>query len=201
MNLPTLTLESALPGPVCGVDEAGRGPWAGPVCAAAVVLPAQASLKGLNDSKKLTPVTRARLEDEIKACALAWSVAFASEAEIEALNILNATGLAMRRAVQALAVAPTTALVDGNHAFALPCEVRPVIGGDRLSASIAAASILAKQARDRLMVDMDAAYPGYGFAAHKGYHSAEHVQALERLGPCPIHRRGFAPIRRLLASA
>jgi ribonuclease HII len=146
----------------------------------------------------LTAAARARLEIDIKRCALAWSVAFASVEEIAELNILHATGLAMHRAVEGLKLAAAFALVDGNYAFRLPCPVRTVVGGDALSLSIAAASILAKTARDRLMQEMDAAYPGYGFSAHKGYHAPVHVEALRRLGPCAIHRRGWAPIRRAL---
>jgi ribonuclease HII len=195
---PNLTLEKLHPGPVCGVDEAGRGPWAGPVCAAAVILHHRRVPEGVDDSKALTAKARERLEAEIKQVALAWSVAFASVEEIAELNILHATGLAMRRAVEALAVAPVFALVDGNYKFALPCQVRTVVGGDALSASIAAASILAKTARDRLMRDMDELYPGYGFAGHKGYGAPQHAQALQALGPCPIHRMSWAPIRLVL---
>jgi ribonuclease HII len=197
--MPDFQLEMACPGPVCGVDEAGRGPWAGPVCAAAVILDPATAPAGLNDSKKLSHLKREALEIEIKTRAVAWCVGWASVEEIGALNILQATGLAMRRAVEGLAVAPVFALVDGNYRFPLPCEIRTVVKGDSLSASIAAASILAKTARDRLMVEMDAAYPGYGFAAHKGYHAPVHVAALKTLGPSPIHRRGWAPIRDLFA--
>jgi ribonuclease HII len=186
--------------PVCGVDEAGRGPWAGPVSAAAVILPPRKRPKGIQDSKKLTAKAREELEIEIKACAIAWGVGLASVEEIAELNILRATGLAMRRAVEALAVQPAVALVDGNYAFPLPCEVRTVVGGDGLSLSIAAASILAKTARDRLMVEADGLYPGYGFAAHKGYHAPIHVEALRKLGPCPIHRASWAPVKALLAA-
>ena len=194
-----LMLERACPAPVCGVDEAGRGPWAGPVSAAAVILHPRKPIAGLNDSKKLTAKARDRLEPEIKLRAAAWCVAFASVEEIAELNILQATGLAMRRAVEGLRLAPAFALVDGNYAFDLPCPIKTVIGGDGLSASIAAASILAKVARDRLMIEMDGVYPGYGFAAHKGYHADSHVEALRRLGPCAIHRVTWAPIRRVLA--
>ncbi|MHB8286925.1 MAG: ribonuclease HII [Caulobacteraceae bacterium] len=182
-------------GPVCGVDEAGRGPWAGPVCAAAVVLETRRVPKGINDSKKLTPKAREALEEEIKSAALSWSVAFASVEEIAELNILHATGLAMHRAVSGLHITPTHALVDGNYAFRLPCTVQTVVKGDALSLSIAAASILAKVARDRLMCEMDQLYPGYGFAAHKGYHAAVHVEALMTLGPCAIHRMAWAPVK------
>ena len=198
---PNLTLEKLCAQPVCGVDEAGRGPWAGPVAAAAVILKPGARLQGLDDSKKLNFDTRERLEAQIKVKAVAWSVAFASVEEIAELNILHATGLAMCRAVEALGVEPAFALVDGNYPFKLPCEIRTVVGGDGLSASIAAASILAKQARDRVMVELDAEWPGYGFASHKGYHAPAHVEALKRLGPCPAHRSGFAPIRALLEDA
>ncbi|MDR3509577.1 MAG: ribonuclease HII [Caulobacteraceae bacterium] len=196
---PDLSLERDSPWPVCGVDEAGRGPWAGPVSAAAVILDPENVPDGLDDSKRLTAKARARLEGEIQSKALAWSVAFASVEEIDAHNILKATGLAMRRAVEALAPAPVFALVDGAYAFKLPCPVRPVVRGDSLSCSIAAASILAKTARDRLMLEMDALHPGYGFAAHKGYHAQVHVEALRRLGPSPIHRMTWAPLRALMS--
>jgi ribonuclease HII len=192
---PTLKLERLHPGPVCGVDEAGRGPWAGPVCAAAVILHPRRIPQGVNDSKKLTPKARERLEAEIKTVALAWGVAFASVDEIAELNILHATGLAMRRAVEALSVAPALARVDGNYRFPLPCDVKTVVGGDALSTSIAAASILAKTARDRLMAEMDAVHPGYGFASHKGYRAPIHAEALLSLGPSPIHRMAWAPVR------
>jgi ribonuclease HII len=194
-----MLLEAACPGPVCGVDEAGRGPWAGPVYAAAVILKPRTRLEGLDDSKKLGAKTRVRLEAEIKDKALAWCVASASVAEIGQLNILHATGLAMRRAVEGLATEAAFALVDGNYAFSLPCPIKTVVGGDGVSASIAAASILAKTARDRLMEEMDGLYPGYGFASHKGYHARIHVEALARLGPCPIHRLDWAPVKLALA--
>ena len=197
---PDLSLEAAHPWPVCGVDEAGRGPWAGPVSAAAVILDHARTPVGLDDSKKLGERRREALEVEIKASALAWGVGFASVEEIAELNILQATGLAMRRAVEALEVAPAFILVDGSYRFDLPAPVRPVVRGDSLSASIAAASILAKTARDRVMVELDQAWPEYGFAAHKGYHAPVHVEALQRLGPCPAHRMSWAPIRALLNS-
>jgi len=196
---PHLMLEAACPTPVCGVDEAGRGPWAGPVSAAAVIFDPDRVPQGVNDSKLLTPKARERLEVEIKACAVAWAVGFASVEEIAVLNILHATGLAMRRAVESLRVAPVFALVDGNYAFKLPCPIKTVVKGDAISVSIAAASILAKTARDRLMAEMDFLYPGYGFAAHKGYGAPVHGEALVRLGPCPIHRMGWAPVRLALA--
>ena len=193
---PTMLLERAfINGHVCGVDEAGRGPWAGPVSAAAVILDPKKVPKGLDDSKKLSAKTREALETEIKAKALAWCVGFASVEEIASLNILHAAGLAMRRAVEGLSVQPTYALVDGNYRFKLPCEVKTVVGGDGKSKSIAAASILAKVARDRLMIEMDERYPGYGFASHKGYHAAIHVKALQMLGPCEIHRMAWKPVR------
>ena len=195
-----MLLERAfLDGHVCGVDEAGRGPWAGPVSAAAVILNPRKIPKGLDDSKKLSAKTRDGLELEIKAKAVAWAVGFASVEEIAELNILHAAGLAMRRAVEQLSVTPVYALVDGNYRFQLPCEVTTVVGGDGKSKSIAAASILAKVARDRLMIEMDGLYPGYGFASHKGYHAQIHVTALRTLGPCEIHRMGWAPVKLALA--
>ena len=198
---PDYALEAQTPAPVCGVDEAGRGPWAGPVSAAAVILDPERIPPGLDDSKALTERRREALEPEIKAAAVAWAVGFATVEEIDALNILRATGLAMRRAVEALVVRPAFILVDGSYRFDLPAPVRPVVRGDSLSVSIAAASILAKTARDRVMLDLDRDWPDYGFAAHKGYHAPRHVEALQRLGPCPAHRRSFAPIRALLGPA
>jgi len=191
----TMRLEKASPAPVCGVDEAGRGPWAGPVCAAAVILKPRRVPKGVDDSKKLTALKRQTLEVEIKEKAVAWGVGFASVEEIASLNILHATGLAMQRAVEAMGVAPAYALVDGNYRFKLPCEVKTVVGGDAISASIAAASILAKVARDRLMAQMDEVYPGYGFSGHKGYRAPVHAEALLRLGPCPLHRMAWGPVK------
>ena len=196
---PTFKLEQMYPGHVCGVDEAGRGPWAGPVSAAAVILDPTRIPKGIDDSKKLTAAAREALEVEIKSVAVAWGVAFASVDEIAELNILHATGLAMCRAVEALHVTPIIALVDGNYAFKLPCEVKTVVQGDGHCLSVAAASILAKTARDRLMREMDAVYPGYHFSAHKGYGAPKHIEALKTLGPSPIHRMGWAPIRLALA--
>jgi ribonuclease HII len=197
--MPDFSLERLSPSPVCGVDEAGRGPWAGPVSAAAVILDPRRIPAGLDDSKKLSAKARDALEIEIKHVAVAWCVAMASVEEIEELNILHATGLAMRRAIEGLSVAPVHALVDGNYKFKLPCPIRTVVKGDSISASIAAASILAKTARDRVMIDADVLYPGYGFAAHKGYHAPIHVEALRRMGPCPIHRPSWAPVRAVLA--
>jgi ribonuclease HII len=192
---PDMFLEKACLGIVCGVDEAGRGPWAGPVSAAAVILNPRKVPKGLDDSKKLSARQREALELQIMDKAVAFAVGFASVAEIAELNILHATGLAMRRAVEALSPAPAFALVDGNYAFPMPCVVKTVIRGDSLSSSIAAASILAKVARDRVMIELDALYPDYGFAAHKGYHAEVHTDALRRLGPCPEHRLSWAPVR------
>jgi ribonuclease HII len=193
---PTLFLERAfIDGLVCGVDEAGRGPWAGPVSAGAVILNPKKVPKGLDDSKKLSAKTREILEVEIKAKAVAWGVGFASVEEIATLNILHATGLAMCRAIEAMAVQPAFALVDGNYRFKLPCEVTTVVGGDGKSKSIAAASILAKVARDRLMIEMDQRYPGYGFASHKGYRAQIHADGLLSLGPCEIHRLSWGPVK------
>jgi ribonuclease HII len=198
---PTLTLEKAfIDGHVCGVDEAGRGPWAGPVYAGAVIFdPGKRTPKGLDDSKKLTARQREGLEAEIKAKALAWGVGFATVEEIWELNILHAAGLAMCRAIEAMSVQPKYALVDGNYRFKLPCEVKTVVGGDGKSRSIAAASILAKVARDRWMTEMDARYPGYGFASHKGYNAPVHMEALVSMGPCEIHRRAWRPVKLVLA--
>ena len=180
---------------MCGVDEAGRGPWAGPVYAGAVILDPKKTIRGLNDSKKLTAKAREALELEIKKKALAWGVGSANVQEIAERNILHATGLAMCRAVEAMALKPAVALVDGNYRFPLPCDVRTVIGGDALSRSIAAASILAKVARDRVMIAMDDVHPGYGFASHKGYRARVHADALLSLGPCPEHRRAWGPVK------
>ena len=198
---PANAREAASPAPVCGVDEAGRGPWAGPVSAAAVILDPACIPPGLDDSKALSERRREALEPRIKAIALAWGVGFASAAEIDQMHILQATGLAMRRAVEALAIPPAFILVDGSWRFELPAPVRPVVRGDSLCLSIAAASILAKTARDRVMVELDRAWPDYGFAAHKGYHAPRHVEALRRLGPCPAHRMSWAPIRSLAPPA
>ena len=192
---PDMMLEKACPAPVCGVDEAGRGPWAGPVCAGAVILKPRRVPKGLNDSKKLSAKVREALELEIKDKAIAWGVGFASVEEIATLNILHATGLAMRRAIEAMQVQPVHALVDGNYAFPLPCPVKTVVKGDAISCSIAAASILAKVARDRLMHELDGLYPGYGFASHKGYRAPIHARALLDLGPCEIHRMSWGPVK------
>ena len=177
--------------PVCGVDEAGRGPLAGPVCAAAVVLPRGLVIPGLNDSKKLTERRREALYDVITAQALAYGVAFASEREIDELNILQATYLAMNRAIAAMGTAPALALIDGNRNGGIAVPSRCVVGGDGKCASIAAASVLAKVTRDRYMLELDARYPGYGFAQHKGYGTAAHYAALREKGPSEVHRRTF----------
>jgi ribonuclease HII len=179
---------------VAGVDEAGRGPLAGPVYAAAVILDPARPVAGLRDSKLLSASARERLAGEIRHCALAWCVASADVAEIDALNILQATLLAMRRAVDGLGIAPDEAQVDGNQAPRLACRVRTIVKGDRDVAVISAASILAKTARDALLVELDGRHPGYGFARNKGYGTAEHLAALVRLGPSPVHRRSFAPV-------
>lgn len=178
-----------------GVDEAGRGPLAGPVYAAAVILDPGQPVTGLADSKTLDETTRARLDTEIRARALAWAIGTASAEEIDHFNILRATLLAMQRAVAGLRVAPRYVLVDGNQCPALNFPVVSVIKGDARYACISAASILAKVARDRLMVELDRRYPGYGFAEHKGYGTAQHLRALRSLGVTPEHRRTFAPVR------
>ena len=174
--------------PFCGVDEAGRGPLAGPVCAAAVIMPEGIVIPGLNDSKKLTAKKRDELYDIICDTAISFAVAFASVEEIETLNIKGATYLAMDRAIAELDPAPKLALVDGNDKNALAIPAIKVVKGDARCASIAAASVLAKVTRDRFMLDMDELYPQYGFAAHKGYGTAAHYTALRQFGPCPIHR-------------
>ena len=176
---------------ICGVDEAGRGPLAGPVCAAAVILPPDIQIEGLNDSKKLTDKKRRALYDVITEQAVSYGIAFADEQEIDKINILQATFLAMRRAFEKLTVTPDIALIDGNRAPGLSCRERTVVHGDALSASIAAASILAKVTRDRLMEEYDAQYPQYGFAVHKGYGTQRHYAALREFGACPIHRQSF----------
>ena len=176
---------------LAGVDEAGRGPLAGPVCAAAVILPRELVIDGLNDSKKLTEKKREALFDVIRAKALAYAVAFASHAEIDELNILNATYLAMNRAVAGLAVKPDMTIIDGNRSAGIEFPNVTLVGGDGKSANVAAASVLAKVTRDRLMRQMAEKYPGYGFEKHKGYGTREHYEALRRLGPSEIHRATF----------
>jgi ribonuclease HII len=186
---------------ICGVDEAGRGPLAGPVVAAAVILDPLRPIAGLDDSKRLSVRARERLEGEIKAQALAWAVAEAAVEEIDRLNILQATLLAMRRAVEALAIRPEAVWVDGNRAPAVALPVRCIVGGDRTEAAIMAASILAKTARDAQMRALDALYPQYGFAQHKGYPTATHLAALRAHGVLAAHRRTFAPVREILAGS
>ncbi len=179
---------------ICGIDEAGRGPWAGPVCAGAVILDLNNPIDGLNDSKKLSEKKRNVLLPLIKEKALAWSIGWASPQEIDELNIRQANHLAMNRAFEGLSLAPTLALVDGNDAPPLACKVETLIGGDGIEACISAASILAKTARDAKMIEYDEAFPEYGFAKHKGYGVKAHSEALNRLGPCSIHRMSFKPV-------
>ncbi len=176
---------------VCGVDEAGRGPLAGPVCAAAVILPENTIIDSVNDSKKLSEKKREQLFEVIKARSLAYSVAWASIEEIESINILNAAMLAMKRAVEDLSIKADFALIDGNKVPDLDIPAFPVVKGDSLSMSIACASILAKVSRDRLMYKYDEKYPEYGFAKHKGYGTKLHTQVLREIGPCEIHRPSF----------
>jgi ribonuclease HII len=184
---------------LCGVDEAGRGPLAGAVFAAAVVLdPARARINGLHDSKMLDPETREKLSGRIKERALAWSIASASVEEIDQINILRAALLAMKRAVESLGMEPDEVCVDGNMLPSIAGRCRAIVKGDQLVAAISAASILAKVARDAEMALMDARYPGYGFASHKGYSTPEHLAALRSRGPCEIHRRSFEPVQVLL---
>lgn len=183
---------------VAGVDEVGRGPLAGAVVAAAVILDENAPIDGLMDSKKLSEKRREVLAEEIKEKALSWCVARAEVEEIDRINILQASLLAMQRAVVGLAVAPDHVQVDGNRCPEMAYSVEAVIKGDSLIPAISAASILAKVARDREMVELDRIYPGYGLAAHKGYPTAAHMEALSELGPSEIHRRSFAPVKKLL---
>jgi ribonuclease HII len=186
---------------VCGVDEAGRGPLAGPVVAAAVVLDRRRPIEGVRDSKLLSPPARERLAEAIRADALAWAIGVASVEEIERLNILQASLLAMRRAVESLQPAADRALIDGKHVPVLGIPARAIVDGDALEPAISAASILAKTHRDSLMRALDVQFPGYGFAEHVGYATPEHLQRLRELGPCPAHRRSFAPVRELLTGS
>ena len=177
---------------ICGVDEAGRGPLAGPVCAAAVILPEGAVIEGLDDSKKLTEKKREKLYDIIKETAVAYSVAYGTLEEIETVNILEATYLAMNRAIEGLSVKPDLALTDGNRiprGIKIPCET--IVKGDSKSMSVAAASVLAKVTRDRLMLEYDKKYPEYNFKKHKGYGTKEHTELIKQYGPCEIHRFSF----------
>lgn len=180
---------------VAGVDEAGRGPLAGPVVVSAVILDPARPIAGLDDSKQLTERAREALLPQIHENALAWATIEVSPAEIDRVNILQATLAGMKRAVESLDPAPALALVDGNRAPDVSCEVRTLVQGDRLEAAISAASILAKVTRDRLMVRMHERFPEYGFDRHKGYPTAAHLKVLGEIGPCEIHRRSFAPVR------
>ncbi|NBX03227.1 MAG: ribonuclease HII [Alphaproteobacteria bacterium] len=198
MTKPDLSIERTHTGIICGVDEAGRGPWAGPVVAAAAIIDASNIPAGINDSKKLTAAKRDALFDHILACAKT-GVGIASVEEIDTLNILGATKLAMCRAVENLGVAPDVALVDGNRVpEKMRCRVQTVVGGDALSLSIAAASIIAKVTRDRMMEELAREYPGYGWEKNAGYGTALHQAGLAKYGVTPHHRRSFAPIRVLL---
>jgi ribonuclease HII len=185
---------------ICGVDEAGRGPLCGPVVAAAVILDPARPIEGLADSKKLTARIRERLAGLIRQRALAWSVAEATVEEIDRMNILHASLLAMQRAVAALAITPDEVRVDGNHCPVLPLPVRAIVGGDALEAAISAASILAKTARDAQMIELDRLHPQFGLARHKGYPTAAHLEAIRRYGVADFYRKSFAPVRRILAN-
>ena len=192
-----VTFDWQTPGLVAGVDEAGRGPLAGPVIAAAVILDEDHPIDGLADSKVLTEKKRVRLYHEIMGGALCCSVASASVEEIDSMNILNATMLAMSRAVQGLRLKPNCALVDGNRLPKLQMYAEAIVKGDAKIPAISAASILAKVTRDQVLLELDQQYPGYRFAQHKGYGTAEHLKALRELGPTPVHRQSFAPVARL----
>ena len=185
-------------GRVAGVDEAGRGPLAGPVVAGAVILDPYRPIEGLQDSKRLTAARRELLYEEIQEKALAWAVASADVGEIDRINILQATMLAMQRAVEALQPTAQHALIDGNRCPLLACPAQAIVKGDSRVAAISAASIMAKVTRDREMLSLDLQYPGYGLARHKGYPSKAHIEALENLGVTPIHRRSYAPVRRVM---
>ncbi len=187
-----------LPITTAGVDEVGRGPLAGPVVAAAVILPPDHPIQGLRDSKRLTEKQRERLADEIQKYALAFALGRAEVSEIDQLNILQASLLAMQRAVLSLSIVPQQVVVDGPHCPKIPYPVTAIIRGDQTIPVISAASILAKVNRDREMKEMDRKYPGYGFAAHKGYPTRLHLAALQQLGITPIHRRSFAPVKNYL---
>lgn len=186
------------PGLIAGVDEAGRGPLAGPVVAAAVILDEKNPIRGLADSKKLTALRREKLFDEIRAKALCCSIAEASVEEIDRLNILQATMLAMRRAVEGLRLKPAKVLIDGNRIPVMDVLAEAIVKGDALIPAISAASILAKVSRDRWCAELDLAYPQYGFAGHKGYGTAEHLAALREHGACPQHRKTFSPVAQVL---
>lgn len=184
---------------ICGVDEAGRGPLAGPVVAAAVILDPARPIRGLDDSKVLTAQAREALYEQIVERSLAWCAALATVEEIDTLNILHATMLAMRRAVEGLSITPTLAKIDGNRCPVMPVRSEAVIGGDALVPSISAASIIAKVTRDRMLVDLHERHPHYGFDAHAGYGTPQHLEALRVHGPCEHHRRSFAPVREAFA--
>jgi len=185
---------------IAGVDEAGRGPLAGPVIAAAVILDPNSPIDGIADSKTLSEKMRNQLDQEIRNRALAWAIARADVEEIDSLNILQASLLAMKRAVNALSIRPQLVLIDGNQCPDLDgCQVEAIIKGDQTVTAIGAASILAKVARDREMVELDARYPGYGFAQHKGYPTKIHISALNTLGISPVHRRSYAPVRNIMS--
>ena len=192
-SLPTVSL-------LCGVDEAGRGPLAGAVFAAAVVLDPGRAIRGLADSKVLVEAVREKLAERIKSRSIAWAIASASVEEIDSINILRASLLAMRRAVEALGMEPEEVCVDGLHTPDIAFKCRAIVRGDSLVRAISAASILAKTARDAEMALLDLRYPGYGFASHKGYSTPQHLAALKMLGPCEIHRRSFEPVHVLLQS-
>ncbi|HEX9207259.1 MAG TPA: ribonuclease HII [Steroidobacteraceae bacterium] len=187
-------------GLTAGVDEAGRGPLAGPVVAAAVILDPQRRIRGIGDSKVLAPAVREELEVKIKDCSIAWGLGWADPAEIDAINILQATMLAMRRALVALRCPPAHVIVDGDRCpslagLSIDCTIEAVVAGDASVACVGAASILAKTARDRYMCELAGRFPGYGFERHKGYGTPEHLAALRRLGPSAVHRRSFAPVQ------
>ena len=186
---------------IAGVDEAGRGPLAGPVVAAAVILHPERPILGLDDSKRLNARQRASLELEIQEKAMAWTVARIEPDEIDRINILQATLRAMACAVHALAIAPATVLVDGNRCPQLDYPVKAIVGGDALEPAISAASIIAKEARDRIMRDLAVTFPEYGFDRHMGYPTKAHIDALQKNGPCPMHRRSFGPVRRMCSAS
>ncbi len=200
-SLKTIPLLDSAGELICGVDEAGRGPLAGPVFAAAVILDPSKPITGLRDSKKLSPTRRDQLALIIQRDALAWSIAQCSAAEIDALNILQATMLAMRRAIEGLSMTPTLALIDGNRCPVTAIRTEAIIKGDDKILEISAASILAKTARDALLLEMHTRYPQYGFDQHKGYPTALHLERLKHHGITPEHRRSFAPVRQLLSEA
>jgi len=199
--MPHYRHERKIDGPVAGIDEAGRGPWAGPVVAAAVILDPARIPRGINDSKQVPAELRAKLYDKIMATALAVKAVVIESDEIDRINILEATLRAMRAAIGGLSLAPVHALIDGNRApEEMPCPVQTIVDGDAISQSIAAASIIAKVTRDRLMIARAGLYGEYGFDRHKGYGTRAHAEALLRLGPCPEHRRSFEPVRLALAA-